>query len=133
MSMTKQLEGLCPHDRLTTAYCPDCAIEGELYQHKQIDWKVWEVTAEESAELDAALSDGGSSDYYDLPEGATRIQDVIRDMTWNQANIFKAAYRWDLKPDLMYNLRKILWFVEDEIEHQTQLSKKPASIAKKKD
>ena len=22
---------LCPHDRLTTAYCEDCAIEGELY------------------------------------------------------------------------------------------------------
>jgi len=125
--MTNQL---CPHDRLTTAYCLECA-DAMCPPDKHIDWKVWEE--KRVAELDACLSDGGSSDYYDLPEGATRIQDVIRDMTWNQANIFKAAYRWDLKPDLMYNLRKIQWFVEDEIEHQTQLSKKPASTAKKKD
>jgi hypothetical protein len=68
--------------------------------------------------------DGGSSDYYDLPPGCTRLQDVIRnkDMAWNQANIFKAAYRWSDKPDLLYNLRKIKWFVEDEIAYQESQS-----------
>jgi hypothetical protein len=43
-------------------------------------------------------------------------------MAWNQANIFKAAYRWSDKPDLLYNLRKIKWFVEDEIAYQESQS-----------
>ena len=37
-------------------------------------------------------------------------------MTWNQANIFKAAYRWEKKPNLLYNLEKIRFFVDDEIK-----------------
>lgn len=37
-------------------------------------------------------------------------------MSWNQANIFKAAYRWDKKPDLEYNLNKIIWFAQDELK-----------------
>ena len=48
--MTKQLEGLCTHTdedgygRLTSAFCPDCAIEADLYQpNKQVDWKVEDV------------------------------------------------------------------------------------------
>ena len=46
--MTKQLEGLCPHDRLLTAYCPDCAIDEEIdYPTKQIDWKAEVVCVDE--------------------------------------------------------------------------------------
>ena len=49
--MTKQLEGLCPHGRLTTAVCLDCGIEAEMYRpiipdpltdefgSKQVNWK----------------------------------------------------------------------------------------------
>ena len=34
-----QLEGLCPHDRLTTAYCGDCALEAEIIRpNQQVDW-----------------------------------------------------------------------------------------------
>jgi hypothetical protein len=118
----KQLEGLCPHGRLTTAYCGDCAIEADLYQptfpdpiteefdKKQIDWKALD-------QITSLPHDGGSSYYYDLPPDCTRLHDVIvgQDMDWNQANIFKAAYRWDEKPDLEYNLRKILWFANDAL------------------
>jgi hypothetical protein len=63
--------------------------------------------------------DGGDyASYYELPEGCHRIQDVIVEsgMAWNQANIFKAAYRWDKKPDLEYNLRKIIFFAQDELD-----------------
>lgn len=57
-------------------------------------------------------SDGGSSSYYQLPDGARELDDLLKNMTWHQANIFKAAYRWDTKPDLRYNLNKIIWFAE---------------------
>jgi hypothetical protein len=34
------IEGLCPHDRILTAYCEDCAIEAEIYYpERQINWE----------------------------------------------------------------------------------------------
>ena len=53
--------------------------------------------------FEVVKSDGGSSKYYDLPQGCETLQDVIvkNNMQWNQANILKAAYRWDHKPDLL--------------------------------
>lgn len=67
--------------------------------------------------FEVVKSDGGSSDYYDLPQGCETLQDIIakKDMSFTQGNIFKAAYRWDHKPDLAYNLRKIIWFAEDAL------------------
>ena len=58
--------------------------------------------------------------YYDFPEGSECLQDLIedRDMSWNQANIMKAALRWGVKggaSDLKYDLEKILWFAEREL------------------
>lgn len=35
-------------------------------------------------------------------------------MSFTRGNIFKAAYRWDIKPNLLYNLRKMMWFAIDE-------------------
>ena len=72
-------------------------------------------------------NNGGSSSYYDLPrhpitgEFPKTLQEVIKwwdsgnGMSWNQANIFKAAYRWDKKPDLEYNCNKIGWFNDDTL------------------
>ena len=79
----------CKH-QIPLGYCPQCRI----------------------------LATGGSSDYYDLPPNCKTLQDVIegKNMNWSQANIFKAAYRWDIKPDLRYNLEKILWFGKDKLE-----------------
>lgn len=66
----------------------------------------------------SSSNNGGSSSYYELPRDCNTLQDVIykQGMTWNQANIFKAAYRWDKKPDLEYNLNKIIWFAKDELD-----------------
>ncbi len=63
-------------------------------------------------------SDGGSSDYYELPRNCQGLTDVIvkKDMGYSQGNIFKATYRWDKKPDLEYNLRKIIWFAQYELD-----------------
>jgi len=75
-------------------------------------------------------SDGGSTDYYRLPEGATELLDLIdhKQMSFGIANIFKACYRFGEKEqtDRAYDLRKIIFFAERElrkIEQQQQEQK----------
>lgn len=66
-------------------------------------------------------SDGGSTpDQYELPEGATELQDLIewRDMNFALGNIFKAAYRMGTKNNDMYELKKIQWFIDREIKRR---------------
>jgi hypothetical protein len=62
---------------------------------------------------------GWSSKYYELPEGAKEIADLIehRNMNFNVGNIFKAAYRLGTKRGTteVYDLEKILWFAEREL------------------
>ena len=60
---------------------------------------------------------GGSSSYYELPPDCQTLQDIIvaKDMSFTRGNIFKAAYRWDAKPSLQYNLEKIIWFAQDAL------------------
>ncbi len=66
------------------------------------------------------VSDGGSTDYYALPEGAVELQDLIeyRDMNFAVANIFKAAYRLGNKAGInrKYDLNKIIWFAQDALD-----------------
>jgi hypothetical protein len=64
------------------------------------------------------MNTGDDASYYELPKDCHRLHDVIvnNDMTWNQGNIFKSAYRWDKKPDLEYNLRKIIFYAQDELD-----------------
>lgn len=65
-------------------------------------------------------SDGGSTSYYDFPEGAKTLMDLIehRNMGFAQGNIFKAAYRLGRKAgvDDRYDLNKIIYFAQRELE-----------------
>jgi hypothetical protein len=64
-------------------------------------------------------SDGGSTSYYDIPQGAKDIGDLVeyKNMNFNVGNIFKAAYRLGEKDgnDLAYDLRKIIYFAQREL------------------
>ena len=65
----------------------------------------------------------GDTDYYKVPSGASMLQDLIeyKDMSWNQANIFKAAYRLgDSHSSVERDLNKIIWFANRMLQ---QLSK----------
>lgn len=66
-------------------------------------------------------SDGGSTAYYQIPEGATELNDLIehRGMGFALGNIFKACYRLGRKDSasLLYDLRKIVYFAERLIAH----------------
>ena len=61
------------------------------------------------------ISDGGSSDYYKLPEGATELNDLIehKRMPFALGNIFKACYRLGEKSgtDIEYDLNKMEYFI----------------------
>lgn len=65
---------------------------------------------------DKITSDGGSTDYYNIPEGSTTLNDIIEanHMSFARGNIFKAIYRLDKKQgvDVEYDLNKIIYFAE---------------------
>jgi len=67
-------------------------------------------------------SDGGSTSYYQLPEGATELNDLIehKKMSFALGNCFKACYRLGEKEgaDLLYDLNKIVFFANRMIDQE---------------
>lgn len=65
-------------------------------------------------------SDGGSTSYYELPPGATELNDLIehKNMSFAVGNIFKAAYRLGQKEgaEEEYDLRKIIYFANRRLK-----------------
>lgn len=65
-------------------------------------------------------SDGASTGYYKIPEGATDLIDLIehKGMSFGIGNIFKACYRLGQKSgtDAAYDLRKIIFFAERALQ-----------------
>ena len=65
-------------------------------------------------------SDGWKTNYYQLPENAKELQDLIehKNMNFAMANIFKACYRYGEKDGItpLYDLNKIKFYVEREIK-----------------
>jgi len=61
-------------------------------------------------------SDGGSTSYYELPEGASELNDLIehKGTSFALGNIFKACYRFGEKDaaSRLYDLNKIIFFAE---------------------
>lgn len=61
-------------------------------------------------------SDGGSTKYYELPEGAKELNDLIefKNMPFALANIFKACYRFGEKDgaEKLYDINKMIYFAE---------------------
>ena len=72
---------------------------------------------------------GWSSGYYELPKGATELQDLIehKEMNFAIGNIFKACYRLGEKPgaDATYDLEKIIWFAQRELERHRRVLNGP--------
>lgn len=80
-----------------------------------------EILAEiQSVKETKVQSDGGSTSYYELPEHATELRHLIsyKSMSKSRGDIFKACYRLGEKQgaDVLYDLNKMKFFVEDLIE-----------------
>jgi hypothetical protein len=65
-------------------------------------------------------SDGGSTDYYKIPNHADELRHLIsaKGMSKSRGDIFKACYRLGEKEgvDVRYDLNKMLFFIQDLIE-----------------
>jgi len=65
-------------------------------------------------------SDGSTADYYQLPKGATQLQDLISDRNMNAqlGEIFRAAYRFGMAAhsDQLRDAKKIKFYIEAEIK-----------------
>jgi len=61
-------------------------------------------------------SDGGSSSYYMLPDGAKELNDLIehKGMSFARGNLFKALYRLGEKDGIgtEYDLNKLQYFLD---------------------
>jgi len=73
---------------------------------------------------DPRKNTGLDGSYYDLPEGASQLQDLIeyKDMNFAVGNIFKATYRLNDKATSTYNLEKIIFYAIRELKRSGELS-----------
>lgn len=73
-----------------------------------------------------STSDGSTADYYELPAGATELQDLIshRDMNAQLGEIFRAAYRYGMASHSgkLRDAKKIRFYIEAEIKRLEALS-----------
>ena len=70
-------------------------------------------------------SNGSTAGYYQLPAGATQLQDLIsqRDMNAQIGEIFRACYRYGLveHSDMLRDARKILFYANAEVDRLEKL------------
>jgi len=68
----------------------------------------------------AGTSDGSTASYYELPDGAAELQDLISHKNMNSqiGEIFRAAYRYgeSSHSNELRDARKIMFYIEAEIK-----------------
>ena len=66
------------------------------------------------------MSDGSTASYYELPEGAKELQDLIsyKDMNAQIGEIFRATYRYGQSShsDKLRDAKKIRFYIDAEIK-----------------
>ena len=95
---------------------PDDDMYPDQWVHRKDLELVSKAEPASVAPLTKGSSDGKASEYYDFPEGASTLNDLIeyKNMTFAQGNIFKAAYRLGHKEGITteYDLNKIIYYAE---------------------
>lgn len=79
-------------------------------------------------------SDGSTARYYELPEGAKELQDLIshRDMNAQMGEIFRAVYRYgrvEHSPKIR-DIKKIIYYAEAELKRLEALDTQPKNRLK---
>lgn len=77
--------------------------------------------------MTTTTSDGSTASYYELPQGATQLQDLIshRNMNAQDGEIFRAIYRKGLAShsDALRDARKVLFYAQAEVKRLEALEK----------
>ena len=70
-------------------------------------------------------SDGSTASYYELPQGATELQDLIshRNMNAQMGEIFRECYRYGRAShcDEVRGIKKIIFYAKAELKRLEQL------------
>lgn len=97
--------------------CRDCGVGGEYFWQPE---PVQEVDAFTKPEQQQKLNDGSTADYYNLPPGATELQDLIsfKNMNAQVGEAFRSLYRFDNCPhsDKSRNARKVIYYMQAELD-----------------
>ena len=79
-----------------------------------------------------STSDGSTADYYELPSGATELQDLIshRNLNAQDGEIFRAIYRKGRAShsDELRDARKVLFYAQAEVKRLEKLQAMPAAF-----
>lgn len=66
------------------------------------------------------ISDGSTAEYYELPEGARELQDLIsyKDMNAQIGEVFRTSYRYGsaAHSDMLRDAKKMRFYVQAEID-----------------
>ena len=81
--------------------------------------------AYETREVTKTVSDGSTASYYELPEGANELQDLIshRDMNAQIGEVFRSCYRYGIAShsDKLRDAKKIKFYIDAEIKRLEKL------------
>lgn len=98
---------------VTESPCNSCEKGGGTHRSPLL-WVAAVKEAPPAPVTTTTVSDGGSTSYYEVPTGATELNDLIehKKMSFALGNIFKACYRLGEKngTDAAYDVRKIIFF-----------------------
>ena len=76
-------------------------------------------------------SNGATASYYELPAGATQLQDLIsdRDMNAQIGEVFRACYRYGRvsHSDKLRDAKKILFYAQAEVKRLEMLAEEVLS------
>jgi hypothetical protein len=101
--------------------CQDC-VQKNADNVRELENAVLESVFE----LDSSRSDGSTASYYDLPPGATTLNDLIQYRNMNHAigELFCAAFRYGQAShsDRLRDAKKIKFYIEAEIKRLEKLS-----------
>ena len=82
-------------------------------------------SAYETREVTKTVSDGSTASYYELPEGANELQDLIsyRDMNAQIGEVFRSCYRYGIAShsDKLRDAKKIKFYIDAEIKRLEKL------------
>lgn len=94
------------------------------------DNSVWEQVPNPDLVRDKEIEqtsrgDGGSTNYYELPKGATELRHLIRHkkMSHSIGEIFCAIYRLNDNGEYLRNLKKAKFYIDSEIEEYEKENK----------
>ena len=79
-----------------------------------------DIQLKSTMQVSAGTSDGSTASYYELPDGAAELQDLISHKNMNSqiGEIFRAAYRYgeSSHSNELRDARKIMFYIEAEIK-----------------